>query len=548
MNKFFSSIGEKMVNNIPLAPHSSVYKDMPAKINCSILLRKCSEYEIREIIKKMSDKTSAGDDCISQKLLKSVCNEIAPILTILINKSIEQRIYPDCLKLTKIVPIYKGGSINECSNFRPISLLSSMNKVFEKKIQNDLAHFIEQNDLLYVKQFGFRKYHSTIDALIATYDFIIEKIRNKKKILGIFIDLKKAFDSIDISILTEKLNYYGISGPYNELLKSYLTNRKIYTYLNDVQSHILPINYGVPQGSVLGPLLFSLYINDIKNVCCNSEINLFADDTCLFCTADNYKQLEDKANETLQKCHNWLLRNRLTINIDKTHFLNFSKDSPTSNINLKLGNNPIVQKNDTKYLGIVLQDNLKWERHITNVIHKLNKQIPLYISIRNALSLSKNSIIYKAISFSLINYGIELYGKKNTKWLKQLQKTQNRLLKILACKPRLFNTNKLHKNFGILKIHDQAKSRLILRSHNFIYKRTKLNYAYKNMRLHSETHCRNTRNVNNFYTTSLSYSSNNTITEQSEIWWNDLPISIKSTKQRDKFKKAVTDHFTYSYT
>ena len=106
--------------------------------------------------------------------------------------------------------------------------------------------------------------------------------------------------------------------------------------------------------------------------------------------------------------------------------------------------------------------------------------------------------------------------------MKQFQTTQNRLLKILACKPRLFNTNKLHKNFGILKIHDQAKSRLILRSHNFIYKRTKLNYAYKNMRLHSETHCRNTRNVNNFYTTSLSYSSNNTITEQSEIWWNDF--------------------------
>lgn len=539
MNTFFSTIGEKMGNNFTHNNQSNPYNYMPQRSNSSILLRKTTESEIKKIIHQLPNKTSSGDDLISQKLLKAIVHEISPILRVLINKSIEEKTYPECLKLTKIIPIHKSGAKDECTNYRPISLLSSFDKIFEKIIQNDLVSFVEQENILYVKQFGFRKYHSTIDALISAHDFVIDNLRAKKKILGIFIDLKKAFDSIDLNILVNKLHYYGITGPFNDLLKSYVTGRHIYTYINSTKSQPMPINFGVPQGSVLGPLLFSLYINDIKNMATNNEINLFADDTCIFCTADNNNELQENANETLANCHQWLVNNRLTLNTEKTHYLNFSKDRSSTNISLHLENTQISQQRETKYLGIILQDDLKWEKHIQATIQKLNKQIPLYLAIRDILPIKKNSIIFNAISFSKINYGIELYGRKNTKWLCQLQKTQNRLLKTLSSKPKLFSTNSIHKSLDILKIHDQAKVRLMLTAHNYIHKKDKLNYAYRNVKLNSDVHNRMTRNNNNIHIGHQAFNTNNLVMEQSAIWWNDLNASQKNIKNRETFKEKT---------
>ena len=239
------------------------------------------------------------------------------------------------------------------------------------------------------------------------HDFIIENLRVKNKVLGIFIDLKKAFDSIDNEILIKKLEYYGISGPYNELIGSYLRDRNIYTFLNETKSESQFIKYGVPQGSVLGPLLFTLYINDLKNITNKFEINLFADDTSLFCISKDNNEIKTITNESLSLFSAWLIDNRLTLNLNKTHWLEFSKNK-SADLSLEINGNKIKQQKSTKYLGLVVQDNLGWSEHIKTLIKKLNKQIPLYYSLREIIPETNISMLYKSLSLSLINYGIEL--------------------------------------------------------------------------------------------------------------------------------------------
>ena len=238
---------------------------------------------------------------------------------------------------------------------------------------------------MYEKQYGFRKYHSTIDALINTYDFLIEQNRNKNKVIGIFIDLQKAFDSIDNSILIKKLSYYGINGPYNRLISSYVANRSVYTQIKQVESKQNPIKYGVPQGSVLGPLLFNLYINDIKTFSSNYELDLFADDTCLFVSGKTYSIIERKSSDILKELSSWLKNNRLTLNVNKTHFIDFSKNKSNETLTLKLNNDQITQVKETKYLGLIIQENLKWDSQIKNIITKLNSQISLYRTLRSII-------------------------------------------------------------------------------------------------------------------------------------------------------------------
>ena len=386
--------------------------------------------------------------------------------------------------------IKKHGDKSNCNNYRPISLLSSFNKIFEKKIQSDLVTFIERNNILYEKQFGFRKYHSTIDALINLHDYIIDKLNSKNKVIGVFIDLKKAFDSIDINILIEKLKYYGIVGPYNTLLESYLKDRNICTIVNNNKSNPKNIKYGVPQGSVIGPLLFSLYINDLKTIADDIEINLFADDTSLLVDGKNSHDVLEKTNIALNKLSKWLLSNSLTLNTDKTHYLDFSTKK-IQDPHLTINDQPIIKQNETKYLGLIIQDDLKWNKHINRLINKLNSQIPLYLTLRDVIPKGKLKIAYNSLAFSLINYGIELYGRKNNKWLNQLQKTQNRLLKLLYKKSKLHNTNSLHKNTETLKITDHCKLRLLLIGHRVLHNKQSINCTHNNLILTENQHNRN---------------------------------------------------------
>jgi len=295
----------------------------------------------------------------------------------------------------------------------------------------------------------------------------------------------------------------------------------------------------LPQGSFLGPLLFSLYINDIKKFENKYEIYLFADDTCFFCTDSCYNSLNDKCNLAIQECKDWLDTNKLTLNMEKTHFVNFSKSKKDSNnIDIRLRSYKIKEKTSTKYLGMILQNDLKWNLHIESIIKAVNSQIPLYYELRDKLPQSKKILVYKAITFSKINYGIELYARKETIWVKQLQKTQNRLLKILLKKKLTTRTNLLHAENCILKISDQSKLRLNLIAHNVAHAKNAINTAYIQMEINSHSG-RILRNSLDFTINSCYYSPTNKVIESCMIQWNNLSLNNKNISTRQKFKEEI---------
>ena len=287
------------------------------------------------------------------------------------------------------MPIHKGGPADELNNYRPISLLSVFDKIFEKLMHKRLYNFLESQNILFDNQFGFRKNNSTSYALIQITERIKETIDKKKYGCGIFIDLRKAFDTVNHEILLNKLDHYGIRGTALHWFHSYLSDRKQFVFHNGESSKLQSINCGVPQGSVLGPLLFLLYINDLPNVSNILQFYLFADDTNIYYEANSLENLELIINRELKKLHTWLIVNRLSLNIDKTNFVVFHPfNKPlTQKITLKIQKNAISEKDNVKYLGILIDSTLSWINHIDNISTKVSKSIGLLYKIRNFVDI-----------------------------------------------------------------------------------------------------------------------------------------------------------------
>ena len=320
--------------------------------------------------------------------------------------------------------------------------------------------------------------------------------------------------------------------------------------VNNENSGMLEITYGVPQGSVLGPILYLLYINDIKLLAETIELRLFADDTNLFVSEGNLFDLESKANNALKICHDWLLCNKLTLNVKKTHCLLFTNliENDDRIIQIKIGENKIELKKSTKYLGLHLQADLKWQTHINYILNKLNRYIPLFYNIRGYLNKFQKLVIYNALIFPVINYAIELYGCSATTFLKQIQITQNRLLKILFRKPFRYSTNSLHSENKILKIQDNYNLRLALLIHKLFYFPNMVPEEFNGCLVRTNSvHSYPSRRPNNIYLTTNDYKTLSTINAQASIVWNNLPVNEKSISNRNAFKDIICNRILSSY-
>ena len=464
INNYFVNVGPQTEKGVPKVPNISADRFLKNRNQVNFIIAHISEEEILNIITALPNK-STGPASIPLKLLKVVADIIVVPLCVIINLSFSTGVFPEIWKVAKVIPLHKGGPTDELNNFRPISLLSIFDKIIEKLMHARLYLFLEENQILCKNQFGFKKKSSCAHSLIEITEKIKESIDNGKFGCGIFIDLKKAFDTVNHDILLLKLEHYGVRGALLKWFKSYLSNRKQYVFYNGVSSNVLPITCGVPQGSVLGPLLFLIYINDLPNISDKLQFFLFADDTNIYFDSHDLRSMEKTVNEELRKLCLWLNVNRLALNVSKTNFVIFRANKPVNyNVTLLMNKKAIEQKDHVKYLGVLVDEHLNWGFHIPHIAKKIGRGIGIMIRLRQYLSPHMLKNIYYCLIYSHLCYGIQVWGSAAITALNKLIVLQKKAIRILSGK-RYFQihgesygplptTDPLFKELGLLKLSD----------------------------------------------------------------------------------------------
>ena len=540
LNSFFCNVGETLANKFDNTNEDyKSFFNQPA--NRSIYLHKILQAELANQIKTLNSKKSSGHDGFTAKFLKISSSIVLEPLCYIFNLSMNTGSYPDELKIAKCIPIFKKGRKTDPSNYRPISILSIINKLYEKLLYKRLYKYFTKFNILYDYQYGFRQKHSTTQALIEITDYLKNAIDKKKYICGIFLDLTKAFDTVNHTILLDKLHNYGIRGRAHKLLKSYLTNRNQYVAIGNIQSSKQAIKCGVPQGSVLGPLLFLVYINDIVNSCNLGKIRIFADDTSNFVEGDNINEVIANAETSMNNLSKWFKANRLTLSSDKSSFMIFrSKKSKLNPLPSKInfGPNSMNRQESVKYLGVTIDEHLTFNEHIENVSNNLKKCFSTFYGVRDFINKDQIKTIYYSLIYSKIIYALPIYGLTSKENILTIQRMQNKLLKVLMKKNYRYSTNQLHNELEILKVEDLIDQEILTFVSN--YKNCKLPNVFNNyFEFRGTRQIIRTRNIENSIIvpiTNTNYGEQTVKVKGSKLW-NQLPSTLTNIINPKKFRK-----------
>ncbi|XP_075157874.1 uncharacterized protein LOC142231140 [Haematobia irritans] len=422
--------------------------------------------DIINVIEALNMNKSSGYDNITVRMICMRKELVGEILAKIFNEMIENRKYPDVLKIHKIIPIPKVPGSRRVTDFRPVAVLPIIDKIFEKIICNQFSQFLNENNILYENQFGFTKGCGTDAALVYVIEYICAGLDSGYKgVAGVFFDYSKAFDLVQHDILLEKLRYIGVSGRTVELLKDYLSNRFQYVQVGESKSNKLPVNYGVPQGSVLGPLLFKIYINDLKNINFNGKLVMFADDLCLFYKYKHETVLQTEIQYDASILSEYARLNKLILNSSKTKFIRFTTNvRETGEMTVPINGETIQESKTVKYLGVNLCSNLLWDEHIKSVKAKVSSATGILHKFRNILTTDTKLMIYHSLIHSHLTYLPIIYAHRSTRTLKELQSAQNKALKVVYNLPLRYPTTLLYKNHAknILPIRGLYKQQLLL--------------------------------------------------------------------------------------
>lgn len=423
----------------------------------SFFLSPITENEVYTLINKLDNKKSCGYDGINNIIIKNINYNISPLLTILYNNCVDQATIPDNFKIAKIIPIHKKGDKQDSNNYRPISLLPAISKIFEKIIYNKLIVFIEKNSILSDHQYAFRKNLSTESALFNLTKYIANNVDKNFYCSSIFLDISKAFDSIDHKILLNKLEYYGFRGKFLNLINSYLFSRRQYVQIGNCCSSITKISKGVPQGSILGPCLFLLFINDIPSSSDISYFNIYADDTALLHADENYATLVQKTETGLKNVITWANLNKLHINHSKSFFMIYAPKIKMKNVNLlriKCENFSILRVKTFKYLGLTLDEHLNYNLHISKVNQSLFLITRKINNLKHFLPKDKIILLYNSLILPILNYCSIFWGTNTITRLKKTISLQKIFVKSINRNSLYGSSTLIFYNLRLLKFQD----------------------------------------------------------------------------------------------
>ena len=507
--------------------------------------------EVNSLIGTLDRSKASGYDDLTVRLLVDARDYVSEPLAYILNLSFSTGIFPDKLKVARVVPIFKKGDKTAPGNYRPISVLPVISKLFEKLVNTRIVKYFEQNDIFYEHQYGFRHGYSTKLSLINLINQITQYTDEGRITIGVFIDFAKAFDTINHSILFKKLEHYGIRGIVLQLFKNYLTNRKQFVVYDDMKSTHKSITCGVPQGSVLGPTLFLLYINDLPNSSKYFNFRLFADDSNLFHTFKINEGNIDLAevSRNLQAVVSWCNSNKLTINVNKTKYMLFKNRRKTLRVSgqVLVGRTILESVESTSFLGICIDKNLTWKKHIDNVCNMLSKKVGMLYRIRNFVSRNILITLYNAFILPHITYGLEVWGASLKTFLNPILLLQKRISRVITFKEYTHHSAPLFFELKILDVFKQYRYQICIFMHDLINSRlphTVIDYC-SFLEHPYETRYKEKGNLKvatvhtNIGKQSISYSGS--------FNWNNLPVNFRNIPRRNMFCRLLKQELLKEY-
>ena len=463
---YFSKVGKNFAEKIPKSKKPiEEYLSMIRMNKKSVFFYPTTRQEITKLIQNLPNKKSSGHDNIDNVLLKEIASGLSSVLENLFNESLQTGIFPDIFKLAEVVPLHKGKEKDQQNNYRPISLLCTLSKILEKIVYKRLYTFLDTSGQITQSQYGFRANHGCDHAVGELISEIVKNLQLQQPTACLFLDLSKAFDTLLHSVILRKLEQYGVRGTCLDWMCSYLSSRRMRVKCtNDdgstTRSQIQPVNFGTPQGSCLGPLLFLVFCNDLNLQLQYLNSLQFADDTTIYISHHNRNYMQFCIEEDMIHLKDWFRANKLTLNIDKTVVMIFDPkrmnnntkriNNRNSTLNISIENIAIPVVPYTKFLGLWIDDGLTWETHFRKLETRLKTKICMLQRGKNLLTVHAKKVLYFAQVHSLLTYGLVIWGNMLSQTRRnRLQSIQNKAVKLIAPNKSLAEIYRDHRILNI---------------------------------------------------------------------------------------------------
>jgi exonuclease III len=555
-NEFYADVGPALDRQIK--PATKTPEDYLRKLSepnvDEFVLENVTAEEVIKVCQKMKKKTSTDHYGISQKTIMNHIEILAPVIVHLWSRCRATGLFPDGAKKAKTVPVHKGKGLKDYlyTNYRPISLLSIIGKILERLIYNQLTDFLLRYNILFKSQHGFREGHSTTHAMIDFISSINEALDKGELSYGVFCDLSKAFDTINHQILFKKLDHYGIRGMALNLLKNYFTGRSQFVSFNGENSGELPLSTGVPQGSILGPLIFLIYVNDLSASTDALRFVTFADDSNLLIHGKDPKDTASKLSAALVDVTDWFRANRLLLNVSKTNLIVFK--SPKCRIDTKsetvlMDGEPLKQVGSERFLGLIVDEKLDWQCHANKVASTISRKLGMMRKVKKTVGLKTLKAIYNSFILPQLNFGLAVWGGATESVLKQVKTLQKKAIRLLTNAKSREHTEPRQKALGILKLEHLYKVQVSLLVRDSLLGSAPTLFEHMFTRRSESVSTRHSQEKKGdvFLIKGKSRSTRQSFPVRGSEIWNELPTELHDILTKSKFKKRIKNYFLSSY-